>query len=170
VCSDIPLIDAMLASAAAPSYFPAVEIGERSLVDGGLVANAPELVGLSELILRRQVSMESLRVLSIGTAGPAPEGLPNRINSRGLLRWASELVPLTLLAQERLTVQVARTMLAEHYWRIDALPDPSQARLLDLDRADHASATALVLLAEGAVRALNRADFLAWMGLQSGIA
>jgi cGAMP-activated phospholipase len=171
VCSELSLVDVMLATAAAPGYFPAVEIGERSLIDGGLVANAPELVGFAELVARQDLSDKNLRVLSIGTAGPPPSGTPHRIASRGLFRWiAGDLVPLTLLAQERLTVQLARVLLRECYWRIDAVPDPTQARVLDLDRADDEATTTLTLLAESAVQSLNQKAFLGWMALQSPIA
>ena len=47
VLSEGPLIDAILASAAIPGVFPAVQIGDRWLVDGGVAANTPLATAVS---------------------------------------------------------------------------------------------------------------------------
>ena len=46
------VLDAVLASSAAPTYFPAYEIAERdaSYIDGGVIANNPGIAGLSVAI------------------------------------------------------------------------------------------------------------------------
>ena len=72
---NVPVIDAALATSAAPVYFPAHYIAETSgiYIDGGLVGNAPGLFGYIEAITRLGAkSSEDIVVLSIGTLGGRP--------------------------------------------------------------------------------------------------
>jgi NTE family protein len=66
VMRDGPLLPALLASAAIPGIFPAVELGSLRLYDGGLVANVP---------MRQAVAMgaRSLVVLDANFPGHVPE-------------------------------------------------------------------------------------------------
>lgn len=41
--SDVSIIDAVLASCAIPAIFPPIELGERILVDGGIIDNCPSV-------------------------------------------------------------------------------------------------------------------------------
>lgn len=63
-----PLIDIGLATSAAPTYFPEHLIDNAILVDGGLVANAPDMLAILQA-LRQSEPLSELRLLSIGTAG-----------------------------------------------------------------------------------------------------
>ena len=47
---DIPLHDAILASCAAPTYFDPVQVGRPLLADGGLWANNPSILAVTEAI------------------------------------------------------------------------------------------------------------------------
>ena len=47
---DIPLIEAILASSAAPTYFDPVQVDESLLADGGLWANNPSILAVTEAI------------------------------------------------------------------------------------------------------------------------
>lgn len=66
---EVTLVDAALASAAAPTYFgPVVPQGsERGYLDGGLWANDPLLVAVAHAIARLGVSAEAIDSLSLGT-------------------------------------------------------------------------------------------------------
>ena len=64
--SDFPLRDALLATSAAPTYFPVHQVAGRSFVDGGLVANAPDIVAVTETIRHFGCNLNDVRVLSIG--------------------------------------------------------------------------------------------------------
>jgi uncharacterized protein len=69
-CEDlsIKLWDAVLSSCSAPVYFPPNKIGDKYLsIDGGLWANNPSLVGLTEAIHFFQENMGDIKILSLGT-------------------------------------------------------------------------------------------------------
>ncbi|WP_332697495.1 CBASS cGAMP-activated phospholipase [Halalkalibacter lacteus] len=64
----IKLWDAVLSSCSAPVYFPPNNIKNRYLsVDGGLWANNPSLVCITEAMDFFQNSMEDIKILSLGT-------------------------------------------------------------------------------------------------------
>lgn len=74
--ADIFALDAVLSSAAAPTFFPPVRPAnqERTYVDGALWASNPALVGVLKAHNELGVSFERIKVLSIGT-GIFPRGL-----------------------------------------------------------------------------------------------
>ena len=82
----VALSDAVIASAAAPLYFPAHRVAAlgREFVDGGLYANAPDLAALAEL--RRmwpRLELERVSLVSVG-ATPAPAEPRGSDPSRGV--------------------------------------------------------------------------------------
>lgn len=64
---NIRLVDAILASCAAPAYFKPREVGDYFLADGGLWANNPALMGMIEAKFRLGEDINRVKVLSIGT-------------------------------------------------------------------------------------------------------
>ncbi|HHH54496.1 MAG TPA: patatin, partial [Bacteroidetes bacterium] len=64
---DIALSDAILASSAAPIYFPPHKIKNHLLADGGLWANSPVLVALAEAKKIFNQKPEDIVIVSIGT-------------------------------------------------------------------------------------------------------
>lgn len=74
--SNLTAVDVVLASAAAPTYFPPVKPSaqERSYLDGGLWANSPSLVAALWATCHLAIPSHSIRLLSIGT-GDFPRGL-----------------------------------------------------------------------------------------------
>lgn len=152
------LREALIATAAAPGFFPALDLETRTLVDGGLVANAPDVVALSEVLSNRFAPIEDIRLLSVGTASADPAVVPAAVGRRGLLRWLPRLVPLTLDAQEQLAVAQTQAILGSGYKRIDAQPAPGQANVLALDRATPDATRTLTLLAEEAASRVNLED------------
>jgi len=82
--ADAPLVDAIMASAAAPLYFPPHPYGERLFVDGGLMAQNPTMLALSAaiqagLVGEQGVRLEDVSILSLGTGSnsssyPPPGG------------------------------------------------------------------------------------------------
>jgi uncharacterized protein len=71
--SKVPMVDAILASCAAPTFFAPHRIGDHLYVDGGLWANNPSLVGLLGAVMRLNWSFENVSMLSIGTGeGQSP--------------------------------------------------------------------------------------------------
>src|SRR5208337_2133375 len=68
---DLTIEEAIVASAAAPTYFPPSRPGAETLVDGGIAANAPELVGLGLVNKVFGGALGRTRIIAIGTAAPA---------------------------------------------------------------------------------------------------
>lgn len=78
-----------MATAAAPTYFPTFRLpGDQvRLIDGGVWANNPALVGVTEAVSMFGRSLDELRVLSVGTTSSA-RARGSRLDNAGLLRWA----------------------------------------------------------------------------------
>lgn len=152
ISDQISIEDAIVASAAAPTYFPSKQYMGESLVDGGLVANAPELIAVAAAKSELGVAMEEIRLLAIGTASPS-EGLRAlSFDRRGIVRWLLSkrgLVRLTMSAQEHLARQLTKQLLNENYVIIDKPPGADQAALLmEMDNTTKSATDTLLVLAE----------------------
>lgn len=64
---NVRVVDAVLASCSAPSYFAPARVGPYQLSDGGLWANNPSLVAITEALSRLAAERSQIRLLSIGT-------------------------------------------------------------------------------------------------------
>lgn len=73
----VKMVDAAMASAAAPTYFQPYEIPPYDyFADGGLYANNPSVTAIAEALHGKLVDdIKEIRVLSFGT-GESPEGIP----------------------------------------------------------------------------------------------
>ncbi|GEO39414.1 patatin [Skermanella aerolata] len=136
---DVTLMDAALATSAAPTLFPPHRIGDRVYVDGGLAANAPDLIAVSEAMARLGAIPEKVHVLSIGTAGKAVEGKPVWFGGRIPWIMRHRIVELTLAAQEHASTLQASRILGTRYLRVDKAPQrpirlDEVERLADLDK------------------------------------
>ena len=79
--------DAVLASCSAPTYFdPHIVDAKYQLADGGLWANNPSLVAAIDAHYRLNVSLDKIRVLSIGT------GTSKTFYSRRASLWKNWLI------------------------------------------------------------------------------
>lgn len=109
---DEPAWRIALASAAAPIYFPGVQvITDDSHVDGGLFANNPTLIGLAEAASAFGVPLENIRILSVGT-GERAERIPHaRARRMGVWEWKTLLYEHMLIAQARIAHEIARRLL-----------------------------------------------------------
>lgn len=64
---NVKVVDAVLASCSAPSYFAPARVGPYQLSDGGLWANNPSLVAVTEALSRLSAERSKIRLLSVGT-------------------------------------------------------------------------------------------------------
>ena len=60
-------VDVAMATAAAPLYFPMAKIENSNFIDGGVVANAPDMCAVHEAVNFLDQKIEDIKVLSIGT-------------------------------------------------------------------------------------------------------
>ena len=116
---DVVLSDAILASCAAPAYFDPVPVGDFLLADGGLWANNPSIIALTEAVSKFRRSVEEVRILSVGTGHSVNLYSQNR--QWGLMTgWGREkLVSYFLRLQSDASANMARLLLADRYLRLD---------------------------------------------------
>lgn len=154
------LVDLCLATSAAPLYLPLSYLetpgqgesdGEKEFdvyVDGGLWANNPALIGLTEALSMAE-SDQPIEILSIGTCPPPTGESPTKDDlDWGTSRWeyGRKALRISMDAQSTAYELVTRH-LAEHltmcsgrkisFLRLDQSPPPANfADCLVLDRAD----------------------------------
>ena len=152
--SDVKIEDAILASAAAPTFFPTRKIGRSEYIDGGLAANAPDMVAICDALEHGKKRLDEIYQLSIGTASRR-DGAAVHDTSRGpgALSWIMlrGLVQSIMAAQEHLALSQADTLLKDRFFRVDEEPAQNQVKAIkSLDRASSSATSTLSLLAESA--------------------
>ena len=147
--SSTPLLEVALATSAAPTYFPEHRFGTSIYVDGGLIANAPDVIALIH-VLKREAA-EQIQMLSIGTVGGGGGEAARQPSGLGWLVRGKKLVDLTLATQEKLSVQVTSELLGGNYIRLDASPSAEQMKAIGLDRTDKKASDTLKILAQNTV-------------------
>jgi patatin-like phospholipase/acyl hydrolase len=100
------LSEAVLASCSAPIYFSPTLVKEYLLADGGLWANNPALVGLTEaLSFRLNIGITDVKVLSIGTGQGKIYYNPADHNKKwGFLQWGGPDLISTILNVQSISV------------------------------------------------------------------
>jgi len=168
---EVTLVDACLASSAAPIYRSIAVINKpdaisnsNMFVDGGLWANNPVMVALIEA-LRNTDPSQTIEIFCLGTT-PAPCGSvldPDKPHW-GLLEWqfGGRAIEYALDSQTEVHDQMAN-MLLKHLNRkvsITRFPQPvpsaGQASLLALDDASQKSMNLLMQLASQAIDKTNQ--------------
>jgi patatin-like phospholipase/acyl hydrolase len=77
------VVDVAVATAAAPTYFRPVKIGNILAVDGGVWGNSPTTIALAEAVHDLEIEPERVEMLSVGTTfSPSLEGQPLLIDGK----------------------------------------------------------------------------------------
>lgn len=118
----ILLRDAIAASAAAPTYFPAhkmiIEGKEVSAIDGGVCCNDPSICAVSEAV-RLGNPLESIELCSVGTGDPTRPIPFKSAEEYGALQWAlNGLVDVLLESPSSVTEYAARQLLGLRYLKL----------------------------------------------------
>lgn len=146
------LVDVAMATSAAPTYFPIYATSRGKFVDGGLVANAPGLLGLHEAVQYFGVGEENVRVLSIGTMSSGRTIRGDSALDLGFMRWRGRLFDLIISVQESITDSMLQHRLQDRYFLIDDPVEPDQAQ--DISSLDRVNQRAIdTLTARGTDRA-----------------
>lgn len=127
------VVDVLLATTAAPIYFPHAVIEKGSAyVDGGMWANNPSMIAIVEAIRIAQlanrevdlpIDQESIALLSVGT-GRATYFASPPVDGAGVIWWAPHLFNISSVAQSQGINFQAKYMLGDRAMRIDYdLPD-----------------------------------------------
>ena len=141
-----PLWKVALATSAAPTFFPACrDIDCIRLIDGGIWANNPTMVGIVEAVGILGVPLDAISVLSLGTTNPVANK-PNSLDNGGLWQWRKTAIDVALRGQSHGVQGQAQHLLGqERAIRVDpvvpdglfALDKLSEERLMS--EAAHAS-------------------------------
>tara|TARA_R110002051_G_scaffold259255_1_gene318589 strand:+ start:3099 stop:4058 length:960 start_codon:yes stop_codon:yes gene_type:complete len=152
--SDVKIEDAILASAAAPTFFPTRKIGPSEYIDGGLAANAPDMVAICDALEHGKTRLDEIYQLSIGTASRREGAAVHDTSSGpGALSWIvfRGLVQSIMAAQEHLALSQASTLLRDRLLRVDQEPAQNQVKAIkSLDLATKSATSTLSLLADSA--------------------
>src|SRR5215208_5765554 len=89
---DFPLSVVARATSAAPTYFEALEVGERALLDGGVFAVNPAMCALAEVLNREDVRPRDVVLLSLGTGERTERQSFDEIKDWGLAKWARPIL------------------------------------------------------------------------------
>jgi predicted acylesterase/phospholipase RssA len=127
------LVDVAMATSAAPTYFPATSLGGIRLVDGGIWANNPTVIGIAEAISMCGVPLDSVRAFSLGTTSDLAHRHP-RLDEGGLVQWARAAIDVLLRGQSLGADGTAQHLLTPaRYLRHD--PNVPKG-ILKMDRCD----------------------------------
>lgn len=140
------------ASSAAPTYFPTREVDipagseeEFWLIDGGVVANNPTMCAISEARrIWNEVSLDEVRVLSVGTGFMTKKINGPKSRKWGALQWMTEGHILDILSDERVVAYQAMSILDPgKYIRVNAelrrqpgLPHPPDDAMDDVSKTN----------------------------------
>jgi uncharacterized protein len=129
-------VDVALATTAAPTYFPSLSLRGARLVDGGILANNPVMVAITEAIGPLRRPPNAIKVFSVGTTTDVPPHR-RRLDRGGRLIWASAAADVLMRAQSDSATKQARHFLgADNVMRLNPTV-PTGALNLDKVDADH---------------------------------
>ena len=139
------MVDVALATTAAPTYLPAHSLRGLRLIDGGMWANNPTIVGVVEAVNTFGYDLADIGVFSIGTTIDTVKR-PARLDRGGLVPWATDAIPVVVRGQSLAANNHARLLLGDaNVLRIDPQV-PAQDLRLDAvsieklrGRAEHCS-------------------------------
>ncbi|MEM9216459.1 MAG: patatin-like phospholipase family protein [Cyanobacteria bacterium P01_F01_bin.150] len=122
--SNLGLWQICSASASAPTYFPPYELpyyGQDNQklphIDGGVSANAPELVAIAHALLisqrdpNNQLSMNDISVLSIGTGRTTRPYTYDEIKKWGQLDWVMNLPSIFMDPSSEISTAISRQIM-----------------------------------------------------------
>jgi patatin-like phospholipase/acyl hydrolase len=136
----IPIWQVAMATSAAPTYFPAFSTPDEHvrLVDGGVWANNPAMVGVVEAVSMFGQPLSSIKVLSIGTTAD-PKARTRKLDNGGLVQWvrSPSVVDVIMTGQsDGAFTQVQHLLSAGAAHRLNPAAPPGLARLDVADSRD----------------------------------
>lgn len=87
-----PMVKVALATAAAPTYFRPHRDGGYTFVDGGVWANNPLMIAVTEALTSFDVGRDQIRILSIGCGDDPYRVSGSKILKGGMLHWKDIIV------------------------------------------------------------------------------
>ncbi len=146
-------IDVALATSAAPTFFELAEVGGNLYADGGLFANAPDLIAIHEAEHFFSVPTDAIRLLSVGTTTKSYSVSFDAGRDFGVMDWmeGQRLFSVIISSQQQFIDSLVTHKLADRYLRIDHEPSQEQSGDLGLDIATASACRTLKGLADKTV-------------------
>ena len=133
----VPMWQVAMATTAAPTFFPAFRLpGDHvRLADGGVWANNPAMVGVTEAVSLFGRPLDEIRLLSVGTTA-STRTRRARLDNAGLLRWvrSPNVVEVLLAGQSTGAFTQVQHLLGPD--RARRLDPPAPGELAALDSCD----------------------------------
>ncbi len=124
------VIDVALATTAAPTYLAVAPLREHRLIDGGVWANNPTLVGVAECFDRLGGQRDSIRVLSVGTTTEVRHR-HDRLDRGGLVVWRRDGLDVVMRGQSLAATSHAQLIVGrDNVFRFN-VPTPQGVHSLD---------------------------------------
>jgi hypothetical protein len=120
-----PMWKIALATSAAPTFFPSChDVDHIRLIDGGIWANNPTMVGIVEAVSMLGVPLASIATLSIGTTN-AVGNKPPSLDRGGLWHWRQTAIDVAMRGQSHgVQGQALHLLTKERAIRLDpVVPD-----------------------------------------------
>jgi len=110
----VPIWKVALATSAAPTYFPTFRgINHIRLIDGGIWANNPTMVGIVEAVSMLGQALDSIKVLSLGTTDEI-KIRADKLDKGGFWQWKKAALDVFLRAQNIGTFTQAQHLLGKN--------------------------------------------------------
>jgi uncharacterized protein len=135
ICVGFKMFEAAMATTAAPTFFTPYKLltshrtdeGYYSLIDGGVVANNPSLIAMTEMIStskkrdrekteleRENLQHDDILVVSLGTGSFTRKYKYNNVKKWGQLQWVNPMIDIVLDSQsESVAYQLQNLMLTD---------------------------------------------------------
>lgn len=117
---NISLVDAVVASAAAPIYFKPYKINENYYCDGCIWANNPSLVALSYALDKNifKQKIKNIKILSIGTG---VDDISQEFGDKkwGLIDWSKNISTLIMKTNVLSNENICKKILGKNFLRIN---------------------------------------------------
>lgn len=130
----VPMVDVAMATSAAPTFFPATQVGNVRLIDGGVWANNPSVIAVAEAISLMRVGPEAIRVFNVSTTDEVRRH-PRRLDNGGLVQWATAASATLVKASTRGAAGTAEHLLGKGaVLTAEAIVSANEFRLDRVDR------------------------------------
>lgn len=131
---DLSVVEVALATSAAPAYLKAADIDCGVMIDGGIWANCPVMVGVTEALTLFARKQSDIFILSIGTTS-IPTFVRRDAREGGLLHWLRPASSLLMHAANLGAIEQA-SKLSKVLVRIDDVVDPGRLEMDDAKQVD----------------------------------
>ncbi len=118
---DLNLWEVVKSSASAPTFFPSHSLSYRdhekphAMIDGGVFANNPSMIALSEAFSLGWDDKEDVLLVSLGTSEEIADGISARKGKElGAMEWALPLIGIFMGGASRHVHSLAKRVLGSH--------------------------------------------------------